>query len=95
MAAILQNGCMMVDGMFISIEKPDKSLYIMLIGIVLEVIAIFIMEYNLHVVNSVYYVLLIGSALQVPIYYILFKKDLREFLNRKRAEDKNLNEDAC
>ena len=90
---IVQNACLLVDAMFISIEKPEKSFYLLLIGTVLTFGAMYVMEYWLHIVNSVYYVLIVVSIVQIVIYYYMFRKDLNEFLDRKRNE-KEINEDA-
>ena len=47
----------------------------------------YIMEYNLHIINSVYYILLLGFLVQIPVYSYIFRKDLNEFLDRKKAEN--------
>ena len=81
---IVQNGCLLVDAMFISIEKPEKSFIVLFIGIIFTIIVICITEYWLHILNSVYYVLIFVSFAQILIYYYMFRKDLNEFLDRKR-----------
>lgn len=86
---IFQTGALLVDGMFLSIEKPLKSFMIIFIGIVVDLIVLSIMVYQLHIINSVYYVLFVGSLVQIPIYGYIFQKDLKEFLERKKAEDEN------
>lgn len=89
---IVQNGCLLVDAMFISIEKPEKSFIILFIGMIFTIAAIIIMEYWLHIINSVYYVLIFVSILQIGIYYHIFRKDLKEFLDKKRNGKEDLKE---
>ena len=84
---IFQAGALLVDGMFLSIEKPVKSFMIIFVGIIVDIIVLSIMVYRLHIINSVYYVLLIGSLVQIPIYAYIFQKDLVEFLDRKKSEE--------
>lgn len=86
---IFQAGANLVDTMFLSIEKPGKSFIIIFIGIVLDIIVLSIMEYDLHIINSVYYVLLVGSLVQIPIYAYIFRKDLNKFLDAKRSSAEN------
>ena len=86
---IFQAGATLVDSMFLSIEKPFKSFIIIFVGIIVDLIVLSIMVYNLHIINSVYYVLLIGSFVQITIYGYMLRKDLDEFLERKRAEDED------
>lgn len=86
---IFQVGALLIDAMFLSIEKPEKSFIIIFIGIVLDIIVLCIMEYNLHINNSVYYVLLVGSIVQIPVYRYVFRKDLNNFLEKKRSSDEN------
>ena len=91
---IFQVGALLVDGMFLSIEKPMKSFWIIAIGIVVDLVVLSIMVYRLHIINSVYYVLLIGSLVQIPIYGYIFQKDLVAFLDRKRSEDNASNPES-
>jgi putative MATE family efflux protein len=82
-------GAFLVDSMFLSIEKQMRSFIIPFVGIVLDIIALCIMELHFHIYNSVYYVLLVGSLVQIPVYYFIFRKDLREYLNRKKFSNTN------
>ena len=79
-------GASLIDCMFLSIEKPMKTFYVAFAAAMLDIILIYIMEYQFHIINSVYYVLIIASILEIIIYSYIFRKDLNEFLDRKMSD---------
>lgn len=79
-----QSACIMITSMFISIDEPNKSFRLILAGVIVEVVVLFVMEYQLHIADSVYYVLIVGAILQVLVFNFLFARDLKKFLKSKK-----------
>ena len=84
---VLQASCVLVDSMFLSIKKPEKSFILIFIGVILEIIVIAYMEYSLHISNCVYYVLIGGAILQFIIYTQIFKRDFKKFLKDQTVDN--------
>ena len=80
---VFQAACVMVDSMFLSIKKPEKSFMLIFVGVVVEVIVLAYMEYSLHIPNSIYYVLIVGSLIQFIVFTAIFKRDFKKFFNNQ------------
>lgn len=89
---IFQVGGIMINTMFLSIGRPYKTLVLVIIGVVVDLVALDIMVYHLQIINSVYYVLLVASIAQIPICGYIFQKNLKDFLQTERlkAMDSNM-----
>ena len=81
-----------INNIFISIGRPYKTFLLFIIGFIVNIIVLNIMVYQLNIINSVYYVLLVGAILEIPICGYILQRNLKDFLEceRLKTTDSNL-----